>query len=67
MCSEQTTACQLSDWLRDPMIRLVMESDGVTEHEMIALVRRVAVAAESRAQSLSPAKRIAQAEHRAVW
>jgi hypothetical protein len=44
MCTEQTTAPTLRGWLRDPMIRLVMESDGVTEHEMIALVRRVTTA-----------------------
>lgn len=50
MCCEQTTAFTLRGWLRDPMTRLVMESDGVTEHEMIALVRRVATAAASRPQ-----------------
>jgi hypothetical protein len=30
------------------MIRLVMESDGVTEQDMIALVRRVTIAVASR-------------------
>jgi hypothetical protein len=48
MCTEQTTAPTLRGWLRDPMIRLVMESDGVTEHEMIALVRRVTIAVAAR-------------------
>jgi len=45
MCTDQTTASTLRGWLRDPMVRLVMNSDGVTEHEMIALVRRVTTAA----------------------
>jgi hypothetical protein len=35
------------------MIRLVMESDGVTEHEMIALVRRVTTAVASRPDPVS--------------
>jgi hypothetical protein len=48
MCTEPTTAPTLRGWLRDPMIRLMMESDGVTEHEMITLVRRVTMAVASR-------------------
>ena len=48
MCTQQTTAFTLRGWLRDPMIRLVMDSDGITEHEMIALVRRVTAAVASR-------------------
>lgn len=48
MCTQQTTAPTLRGWLRDPMIRLVMQSDGVTEREMIALVRRVSTAVASR-------------------
>ena len=52
MCTEQTTAPTLRVWLRDPMIRLVMESDGVTEREMIALVRRVTTAVASRPEAL---------------
>ena len=67
MCSEQTTAFTLRGWLRDPMIRLVMESDGVTEHEMIALVRRVATAAASRPQSMPPAPQASHTEHHAAW
>lgn len=53
MCTEQT-ASTLRGWLRDPMIRLVMESDGVTEHEMIALVRRVSTAVASRPPQFPP-------------
>ncbi len=48
MCTEQTTAPTLRGWLRDPMIRLMMQSDGVTEQEMIALVRRVTAAIAAR-------------------
>ncbi len=48
MCTDQTTASTLRGWLRAPMVRLVMNSDGVTEHDMIALVRRVTTAAAAR-------------------
>ena len=65
MCSEQTTAFTLRGFLRDPMIRMVMESDGVTDHEMIALVRRVVVAAASRPQTMPPGRPL-PAEH-ATW
>ncbi len=51
MRTEQTTAPTLYGWLRDPMVRLVMASDGVTNQEMIALVRRVATAVASRPES----------------
>ena len=42
------------DLLRDPLIRLVMESDGVTEQEMIAVLyqlRRALVERECRPRS----------------
>lgn len=57
MCTEQTTAPTLRGWLRDPMIRMVMQSDGVTEQDMIALVRRITAAVASRpdqVQSFAP-------------
>jgi hypothetical protein len=60
MCTEATTAPTLRGWLRDPMIRLVMESDDVTQHEMIALVRRVTAAAASRPESSLPSRWHAQ-------
>jgi hypothetical protein len=56
MCIESTKAPTLRGWLRDPMIRLVMESDGVTQHEMIALVRRVTTAAASRTEPPLPSQ-----------
>jgi hypothetical protein len=52
MCTEQMTAPGLRGWLRDPMIRMVMDSDGVTEREMIDLVRRVTAAVASRPDAL---------------
>ena len=67
MCSEQTTAYTLRGWLRDPMIRLVMESDGVTEREMIALVRRVAIATASRPPAMLPATPVTVPGHHAAW
>ena len=43
MCNEPTVPT-LRQFLQDPLIRLVMQSDGVTDREMIALVRRVSAA-----------------------
>ena len=34
MCAGQNDEMRFPDLLRDPLIRLVMESDGVTEQEM---------------------------------
>jgi len=67
MCYEQTTAYTLRGLLRDPMIRSVMQSDGVTDHEMIALVRRVATAAASRPQLAPPARPLPVVEHSTAW
>jgi hypothetical protein len=67
MCTEQTTAPTLRGWLRDPMIRLVMESDGVTQHDMIALVRRVTAAMASRPEVLSPPPQWRVHEGHTAW
>lgn len=67
MCTEQTTAPTLRGWLRDPMIRLVMQSDGVTEHEMIALVRRVTTAVASRPDPMPPPSRWPVHEGSVAW
>lgn len=67
MCSEQTTASTLRGWLQDPMIRLVMESDGVTQHEMIALVRRVTVAVASRPDHVPSLSQWHVQERPAAW
>lgn len=67
MCSEQTMALTLRGLLRDPMIRLVMASDGVTEHDMIALVRRVTTAAASRPKAMTPPPVPVVPEHYVAW
>jgi hypothetical protein len=67
MCTKQTTASTLRDWLRDPMIRLVMESDGVTDQEMIALLRRVSTAVESRSATVPSASQWRRTEYRGAW
>jgi hypothetical protein len=51
MCAGTDDEARLTDPLRDPLIRLVMESDGVTEQEMIAVMdqlRRALAAREAR-------------------
>lgn len=67
MCTEATTAPTLRGLLRDPMTRLMMESDGVTQHEMIALVRRVITAAATRPEQLPSPSRWRAHEGHAVW
>jgi hypothetical protein len=37
VCAEIDCEARFGDLLRDPLIRLVMESDGVTDRDMIAL------------------------------
>jgi hypothetical protein len=55
MCTQQSMASKLNCWIEDPMIRLVMDSDGVSDREMLDLLRRVsaAVAARSHAPVLA--------------
>ena len=67
MCTGQMTEYTLRGWLRDPMIRLVMASDGVTEHDMIALVRRVATATASRPQLLPRTGDMRVVEEHRAW
>ena len=38
MCAEQNDVMRFPDLLSDPLIRLVMKSDGITEQEMNALM-----------------------------
>jgi hypothetical protein len=49
------------------MIRLIMESDGVTEHEMIALVRRVTAAVALRPNPVPVLSRWPVEEGRSAW
>jgi hypothetical protein len=41
MCGVSNEKLRFPDRLRDPLIRLVMASDGATEQDMIALVDRL--------------------------
>ena len=41
MCAGSDDRLQFASMLRDPLIRLVMDSDGVTEQEMIAVMDRL--------------------------
>jgi hypothetical protein len=40
MCRGSDDGMRFRDLLQDPLIRLVMASDGVTEHEMISLMQQ---------------------------
>ena len=55
MCAGQDDGMRFPDLLRDPLIRLVMESDSVTEQEMNAVIdqlRRAMAARECHMRSL---------------
>jgi hypothetical protein len=51
MCAGSDDDVVLTGLLRAPLIRLVMESDGVTERAMIALVERVRQSLAARERS----------------
>ena len=54
MCAGQDDGMRFPDLLQDPLIRLVMESDSVTEQEMIAVMdqlRRALTEREGRMRS----------------
>jgi hypothetical protein len=40
MCAEFQAGCGLTEIVRDPLVRLVMASDGVSEHELISVMQR---------------------------
>jgi hypothetical protein len=52
MCTQQINVPTIGCWLQDPLIRLMMDSDRVSEEEMLALLRRVSTAVAARAASL---------------
>ena len=58
MCDDARGDHGCIDMLKDPLIRLVMESDGVSDHEMMALMERV------RWALLSDRRQTAQGESR---
>jgi hypothetical protein len=49
VCADTDCHASFSDLLQDPLIRLVMASDGVTERDMIALGDQVRRALAARA------------------
>jgi len=51
MCTQQITVATIGCWLQDPLIRLMMDSDRVSEEEMLALLKRVSTAVAARAAS----------------
>jgi hypothetical protein len=53
VCAGSDDDVVLTGLLRDPLIRLVMESDGVTERAMIALVERVRRSLAARERSMT--------------
>jgi hypothetical protein len=48
MCAEPDDRLEFANMLRDPLIRLVMDSDGVTEQEMIAVMDQLCRALTAR-------------------
>jgi hypothetical protein len=57
MCTQQITVPTIGCWLQDPLIRLMMDSDRVSEEEMLALLQRVSTAVATRAASEHPSVR----------
>jgi hypothetical protein len=54
VCAGSDDEAGLNGLLRDPLIRLVMDSDGVTEQAMIALVEQVRRSLAVRERQMSP-------------
>ena len=54
MCVGSDDGMRFSDLLREPLIRLVMESDGVTEQEMIAVMYQLRRALAARDIACAP-------------
>ena len=54
MCAGSDDEAGLNSLLRDPLIRLIMDSDGVTEQAMIALVEQVRRSLAARERQLGP-------------
>jgi len=52
MCMDQISEVTRGGWMQDPLIRLMMASDHVSEHEMRALLDRVSVAVAARREAL---------------
>ncbi len=50
MCPTSKNARSVNELLRDPLIRLVMDSDGVTEQAMIGVLEHLRIALAVRKQ-----------------
>ncbi len=40
MCTEFQAGCSLAEIVRDPLVRLLMASDGVSERDLISVMQR---------------------------
>jgi hypothetical protein len=56
VCAGSDDELVLTGLLRDPLIRLVTESDGVTEQAMIALVEQVRRSLAARERPMDPCR-----------
>jgi hypothetical protein len=54
MCAGSDDDVVLTGLLREPLTKLVMESDGVTEQALIALVEQVRLSLAARERSMGP-------------
>jgi hypothetical protein len=63
VCAEADCDARFGDLLQDPLIRLVMASDGVTERDMIALRDQVRCALAARASSITAQSAAAGSSH----
>ena len=54
MCVGSDDGMRFSDLLRDPLIRLVTESDGVTEQKMVAVMYQLCRALAARDIACAP-------------
>jgi hypothetical protein len=53
VCTDNDREARFDELLRDPLIRLVMASDRVTERDMIALKERIRRALAARAWNMA--------------
>jgi len=59
MCTDQISAAAQGCWLQDPLIRLVMDSDHVSDRDMLALLERVGAAMATRREASRHAEQVA--------
>jgi hypothetical protein len=64
VCAETDCEAGFGDLVRDPLIQLVMQSDGVTEREMLALRDQVRCALAARTSSIAMQAAPSASSHR---